>query len=150
MNQNGLLSLLFVGSVAGALIGTACSESSPTGPSSSTTTQMLIQQLRNRGVAVSLAEVMPASSFPFFSVNAQRLIVNGQNVHVFEYADPQAAQNDVNRVVPSGSTVGSTQITWIDPPRFYRSSQLIVLHVGRDASVAAHLGAVLGPPFAGI
>ena len=149
MNRKLLLPLLFIGSAAGGLAGIACSEGGPTGPSASTATQMLIRQLQTRGLVVSVAEMMPASSFPFFSVNAQRLIVNGQNVQVFEYADPQAAQNDVNRVAPSGSTVGGTQITWIDPPRFYRSSQLIVLYVGKDASIAAHLEAVLGPPFAG-
>jgi hypothetical protein len=113
------------------------------------TTELLVRQLQNRGAAVSTAEVMPASSFPFFFVNALRLIVNGQNVHVFEYPDPSAAQNDVNRVAPSGSSVGRTQMSWVAPPRFYRSAQLIVLYVGKDASVATHLEAVLGAPFAG-
>ena len=149
MNQKVLLSLLFVGSVAGALTGVGCSDGTPTGPSAATTSQSLIRQLQDRGVAVSVAEVMPASSFPFFSVEAQRLVVNDQNIHVFEYPHPQAAQSDVSRVSPSGTSVGSTQITWIAPPRFYRSSHLIVLYVGRDATIAGHLQAVLGPPFAG-
>ena len=142
--------LVVVGLAAAAFSSVACDEANPIGPSPLTTTQTLIRQLQDRGATVSIAEVMPASSFPFFSVNAQRLSVNGQNVHVFEYPDPQAAQNDVNRVAPSGSTVGNTQITWIDPPRFYRSSHLIVLYVGKDTSVAAHLAAILGTPFAGV
>jgi hypothetical protein len=149
MNRESSPEFVIVGWVTATLIAISCSENGPTGPSTSLTTGLLVQQLQSREAAVSIAEVMPSSSFPFFSVNAQRLIVNGQNVHVFEYTDASAAQNDVNRVAPSGSSVGSTQITWIDRPRFYRSSQLIVLYVGSDASVATHLEAILGAPFAG-
>ena len=78
MNRRRFPLFLSVGLIIASLSGIACSESSPTGPSALTTMQMLIQQLQDRGVTVSVAEVMPQSSFPFFSVNAQRLIVNGQ------------------------------------------------------------------------
>ena len=143
-----LLLVMSLSWAAGSVVGIACSDTSLTGPSASTTTQMLIQQLQDRGVAVSRGEVMPASSFPFFSARAQRLIVNGADVYVFEYPNASAAQKDAGQVAPLGSPIGTTQITWIGPPRFYRSSQLIVLYVGTDASIAAHLEAVLGAPFA--
>lgn len=82
-------------------------------------------------------------------MNARRLIVNGESVHVFQYPDAGAATEEAIRVVPSGSSVGGTQITWVDPPRFFKSGLLIVLYVGRNQEVSTLLEAILGPPFAG-
>ena len=78
---------------------------------------------------------MPRESFPFFSVDARRLVVNDESVHVFQYPTADMAIEEANRVAPSGSPIGSTQITWVDPPRFYKSDVLIVLYVGRNRNV---------------
>ncbi len=138
------------GAAACLLLATACSGRSSEAPSEVTSTAMLVRELQQRGATVSLAEVMPRDSFAFFSVDAQRLLVNGRSVHVFEYPDASAADRDAGRVTASGTPIGETQIAWVEPPRFYKSGRLIVLYVGRNNDVAARLEAILGLPFAGV
>ena len=135
--------------LAAILLAGACTGHNPAAPSDLTDAQALVRFLEHLGARVSVAEQMPRESFPFFSVSAQRLLVNGENVHVFVYPDPSAAQDDAARVALSGSPIGSTQITWVDPPRFYIRGQLIVLYVGRNEEVSTMLETILGRPFAG-
>ena len=135
--------------LATLFVAAACTAHSPAGPSALVSAQALIPLLEHVGARVSVAEKMPRESFPFFTVTAQRLLVNGQSVHVFEYPDANSAAADAARVAPGGTPIGSTQITWVDPPRFYMRGQLIVLYVGRDEDVSAMLEDVLGAPFAG-
>lgn len=134
--------------VASVLLA-GCTGQNPAGPSQLDSAQALVPLLEHVGARVSIAEQMPRESSPFFSVTAQRLLVNGQSVHVFQYADEASASADAARVAPSGTPIGSTQITWVDPPRFYMRGRLIVLYVGRDEEVSSMLETVLGQPFAG-
>lgn len=97
---------------------------------------------------VTRGDVLPQQSNPFFSTNAQVLIVNGANVSVFEYASIAAAETDAAKVSPDGSFVGSAVITWVGPPHFYRSGRFIVIYAGSSDAVLGPLEAVLGPPFA--
>lgn len=133
----------------GTLVAMACTAHNPAAPTALVGAQALAEMLEHVGAKVSIAEQMSRESFPFFTVNAQRLLVNGQSVHVFAYPDAPAAAADASRVAPSGTPIGGTQITWTDPPRFYMRGQLIVLYVGRDTDVSRFLETVLGPPFAG-
>ncbi len=136
---------------AAVISAAACNaKSPPAGPSEITSTQALVQQLESRGATVALAETLPRESNPFFSVSARRLVVNGESLSVFEYPDAASLDADAGKVHPSGTPIGTTQITWIAPPRFYRSSRLIVIYTGSSADVAARLEAVLGRPFAGV
>ncbi len=48
-----------------------------------------------------------------------------------------------------GSSIGTTMVTWVAAPHFYKSGRLIVLCVGDDAGVIAALEAALGAQFAG-
>lgn len=132
----------------------ACQKRSPADPgdggSTPTSTAMLIRALEERGATVEQAETMPASAYPFFSVRAQRLVVNGESVHVFEYPNPAAAAAERGEVSAEGTPIGRTQITWVAPPRFYGQDRLIVLYVGRRDDVARALESILGPPFAGV
>ena len=134
---------------AGLLLSIACTAHAPTVPSDLASTREFVSLLEHLGARVSVAETMPRESFPFFSVNAQRLLVNGQSVHVFEYPDPTTATEEAGRVAAPGSPIGETQITWVDPPRFYKSTHLIVLYVGRNEGVVRLLEDVFGRPFAG-
>ena len=109
----------------------------------------LIAALRQQGAAVSHVETMPRTSFPFFSVNAERLSVNGENVHVFEHPSDGRAEREAQLISPDGSSFGSTAISWVSTPSFYRRSSTIVLYVGRTSDIAKVLTDVLGPPFAG-
>jgi hypothetical protein len=134
-----------------ALAASACGSPSPSGPSDlPINSSGLTQELRSHGLMVAEAGMQPLASFPFFSAPALRLTVNGNNhVHVFEYPTKALATTEAAKVAPAGTPVGSTQITWVSPPRFYTRDTIIVLYVGTDAAVIRALAAVLGPPFAG-
>jgi hypothetical protein len=128
----------------------ACNGNAPTAPSEITSAQVLVQQLQSRGATATIAEEMPRQSNPFFSVNARRVVVNAANATVFEYPDASSLNADAAKVDPSGTPIGGTQITWIAPPRFYRSTRLLVIYAGTSGDVAAHFEEVLGRPFAGV
>ena len=81
------------------------------------TTQLLAALQRNGATAV--AEIMPLRSMPFFSVPAVRVLVNAANVHVFEYASVSEVDAEAARVSADGSTVGTTQISWVSTPHFF-------------------------------
>ena len=86
---------------------------------------------------------------PFFTATGQILKTNGEDVQVFVYDTVEAAEEDAALVSADGSTVGTTMLMWVAPPRFYTTGHMIVLYVGEDASVASALEATLGGPFAG-
>ena len=86
---------------------------------------------------------------PFFNVPGKRLTVNGSEVQVFEYADPDEAQVEAAKVAPGGDSVGTTMITWVATPHFFLSDTLLVLYVGNDGTVLGLLQDVMGPQFAG-
>jgi hypothetical protein len=65
-------------------------------------------------------------------------------VQVFEYQDADAVQADAELVSPDGSSVGTSMVTWIDTPHFYRKGKLIVGSEG----VISMLEAVMGSQFA--
>jgi len=140
--------LLAVVSLVVAVSAIGCDEANPVGPTGLTSTDALITALRGQNATVVRGDVLPQSSNPFFSTNAQVLIVNGGTVSVFEYASVPVAEGDAAKVSPDGSVVGSTIITWIGPPHLYRNGRLIVLYAGSSDAVLGPLEAVLGPPFA--
>jgi hypothetical protein len=106
----------------------------------------LIDNLRASGATVEpVGEVEQA----FFSVTGHVITVNGNDVQVFEYADAEAAEADAALVAPDGGSVGTTMVTWVATPHFYRTGKLIVLYVGDDSGVTAVLESALGPQFAG-
>lgn len=86
---------------------------------------------------------------PFFSVQGRVLRVNGQDVQVFAYQDATLAAQEAARVAPDGSSVGTTMVTWMATPHFYKAERLVVLYVGEDANTLGALRAVLGEQFAG-
>lgn len=106
----------------------------------------LVDNLRAAG-----AEVIPgeALSQPFFDVTGQIIRVNGEDVQVFEFADETAAENAASQISPDGSSTGTTMITWVAPPHFYRAGKLIGLYVGEKEDMISLLVSVLGPQFAG-
>jgi hypothetical protein len=127
-----------------------CATASPIAPETSLSAATLTQALRDAGATVSVAETEPQDSFPFFSVQSRRTVVNGEDVHVFEYSSSEKAASDQAKVSKSGTPVGTTQITWIAPPRFYQKGRIIVLYVGNSDDVSRRLETVLGRPFAGV
>lgn len=91
---------------------------------------------------------------PFFEPLGQILIVNGEEIQVFSFGSIELAAAAASLVSQSGDTVGTTQLSWIAPPHFYRydlgkPDGILLLYVGSDASVLRMLESVAGPQFAG-
>ena len=97
------------------------------------------------------ATVEPAGdiSQPFFSVKGLVITVNNSDVQVFEYADAATADTEAALVSPDGSSIGTTMVSWVATPHFYKTGKLIVLYVGDDTAVQNMLEDVLGSQFAG-
>jgi hypothetical protein len=86
---------------------------------------------------------------PFFLASGQSFAVNGGMIQVFPYPSAEAAEVEAARVAPDGSSVGTSMISWMEAPHFFRQDRLIVLYVGDDPDVLTMLESVLGPQFAG-
>ncbi len=144
MKQVHKLTLLVI--ISAVLLAACGGEGSGSSSEPVTDYESLIEALRAEDATV---EEAGSVSQPFFSVEGQVISVNGQDVQVFEYQDADAAQAEAELVSPDGSSVGTSMVTWIEAPHFYRSGKLIVLYVGGSESVLSVLEAVLGPQFAG-
>tara|TARA_B100000315_G_scaffold249044_1_gene279694 strand:- start:852 stop:1610 length:759 start_codon:yes stop_codon:yes gene_type:complete len=107
---------------------------------------MLVSELAGQGVAVAEGD---AVTQPFFSVPGQIIKVNRESLQVFTYDSSRAAQVAADLVDPAGFTVGTTSISWVEPPHFYLRDSLMIIYVGVNGSVIGLLETVLGPQFAG-
>jgi hypothetical protein len=140
---------LFTGLLLVALFIVACGSQAPAidshgGPVTDYIT--LVDALRAQGAII---EPSGDISQPFFTVEGRVIQVNSQDVQVFEYADEAAAAAEAELVAPDGSSVGTSMVSWMDSPHFYKAGRLIVLYVGDDATTIDLLEMVLGPQFAG-
>lgn len=106
----------------------------------------LTRKLRTVGSTVKLDEKV---SQPFFSTPGRILIVNGEPVQVFEFKTAAKAATEVRKVSKEGSPIGTTMITWVAPPHFFRNGKLVVLYLGENSTVIKALEKVLGGQFAG-
>jgi hypothetical protein len=86
---------------------------------------------------------------PFFTPEGSILKVNGADVQVFEYESSEKMENEASQVSPDGGSIGTSMVTWIDAPHFYKAARIIVLYVGSDATVLDLLENALGSQFAG-
>ena len=136
------------GSIVSAALAVCSCAANPLAPDEFASTDALVRALQQRGLSVMRAGALPRSAYPFFSVAAQRVVVNDADVQVFEYADVTRAESDASRISPTGTPIGQSQISWMDTPNFYRRDRLVVLYVGHAADIMRALEAVLGPPFA--
>lgn len=75
--------------------------------------------------------------------------MNGADVQVFEYENEEAMESEASQVAPDGGSIGTTMVTWVETPHFYKAGRIIVLYVGSDESVLDLLEQVLGQQFAG-
>ncbi len=58
-------------------------------------------------------------------------------------------ENEAYEISSDGGSIGTSMVTWIDAPHFYKGGRIIVLHVGSDAPVLDLLEGALGSQFAG-
>jgi len=106
----------------------------------------LIAALRAAGAKLESGDSVEQ---PFFTVSGQILMVNETEVQVFEYEAAEAMEVDASLVASDGASVGTTMISWIAPPHFYKTGRIIVLYLGEDAAILDLLNQVLGVQFAG-
>jgi hypothetical protein len=106
----------------------------------------LVEALKAQGLGVERAGGV---SQPFFSVEGRALTVNGENVQVFQYRTAEAAAKEAGRISPDGSGTGTSMVSWVGTPHFFRGGKLIVLYVGDDPNVLGALRAHLGAQYAG-
>ena len=85
----------------------------------------------------------------FFTPEAHTVKLNGADLQVFEYKNAQAMEKEASQVAPDGGSVGTSMMTWIDTPHFYKVGRIIVLYLGNDPTVLDLLNKSLGPQFAG-
>ncbi|MBI3158391.1 MAG: hypothetical protein HYZ26_02180 [Chloroflexi bacterium] len=123
----------------------ACSPAQP-GAAAGLDQAGLIEALGAAGAEVDLGEPVEQA---FFSMTGQILSVNGADVQVFEYASAEDMEADAALVAEDGGSVGTSMITWVATPHFFKSGRVLVLYVGDDAAVLELLLGVLGEQFAG-
>lgn len=106
----------------------------------------LVDALKAQGMSVERAGGV---SQPFFSVEGRALTVNGENVQVFQYRTAEAADKEAKQISPDGSGTGTSMVSWVGTPHFFKKGRLIVLYVGESPKLQEALRASLGAQFAG-
>jgi hypothetical protein len=106
----------------------------------------LVEALQAEGAQVELGDAIEQ---PFFSVPGLIIKVDGADIQVFEYASAEAMGLEASQISGDGSSIGTSMVTWMAPPHFYRSGRLLALYVGEDQAVIDLLESAVGPQFAG-
>jgi hypothetical protein len=106
----------------------------------------LIVALQAAGATVESGESITQA---FFSPEGSIIKVNEADVQIFEYESTEAMENEASQVAPDGGSIGTTMVTWMDTPHFYKAGRIIVLYIGSDETVLGLLEKVLGAQFAG-
>jgi hypothetical protein len=103
------------------------------------------------GLGFSGAKVGPAGtvSQPFFTPQGQVISIEGQDVQVFEYESVAEAEAEAALIAPDGGSVGTSMVSWMATPHFYKDGRLIVLYVGDENDVINWLDIIFGSRFAG-
>lgn len=133
--------------VAG-ILSAGCTAESPVMPGALTSIDVLAAALRAEGASVAVQGPVARKSYPFFSIAGVRLVVSGESITAFPYPTVTEAEASAASISRDGAVVGTSNIFWVAPPRFYRTDAVIVLYVGTDPGVIGILDRALGPPFA--
>jgi hypothetical protein len=153
---------LMVASILSGCVGNSAPDATPTSPVAPTELPAtespvpespavedqasLIAALEASGATVDMGEPI---SQAFFSPEGSIIKVNGADVQVFEYESAKTMESEASQVAPDGGSIGTTMVTWIDTPHFYKAGRIIVLYVGSDETVLGLLEQIIGPQFAG-
>lgn len=85
----------------------------------------------------------------YFSVGGASVKVRESDILVFEYDSTEAMEADASLVASDGGSIGTSMVTWVAAPHFFKASRIIVLYVGDDAETLTQLQSLLGTQFAG-
>jgi hypothetical protein len=129
-----------------ALVGCA-NPTAPKAQPSEFDQRALIAALQSRGSSVTMGG--PVEHTPLFPVTGRFLQVDGESVHVWEFASIAEAETAASGVIPDGGGTATVRVFWVAPPHFYRRDRLIALYVGSQSTLISSLAAIMGPQFAG-
>jgi hypothetical protein len=146
MNFKTLSALLLVWVFTVSGCGKATAPASATQPPAVKDQASFLAALQAANVTAKIGESITQD---FFSPEGHIITINGQDVQVFEYESAEAMENDASRVAPDGGSVGTSMMSWMDAPHFYKAGRILVLYVGSDKTTLALLEKVIGPQFAG-
>jgi hypothetical protein len=152
---SSLFLLVLVATACGAQAGTATPEA-PGLPEAATPADSpslpavdlasLKEALSVAGGTVESGETIEQA---FFTVEGQIIKVNGADVQVFEYETAEATEADAAQVADDGGSVGTSMISWMATPHFYKAGRILVIYVGDDQAILDLLEGILSPQFAG-
>jgi hypothetical protein len=106
----------------------------------------LVDALKKTGVTVEIRDPIRQD---FFTPEGRLISVNGIEIQVFEYETPEAMEVEAARVASDGGSIGTTMVTWVEPPHFYKIGRIIILYVGSDKTIRGLIEQITGPQFAG-
>ncbi|HEY3476408.1 MAG TPA: hypothetical protein VGK56_17470 [Anaerolineales bacterium] len=105
-----------------------------------------VEELRANGVEADIGDPVQQA---FFSVTGNYVNFNGESVQVFEYDSAESMESDAVLVDSDGSSIGTSMVTWVATPHFYKKGRILVLYVGDNTETLEVLERALGPQFAG-
>jgi len=106
----------------------------------------LVDSLQNAGATVETGDPIEQA---FFTVKGQIVKVNGADVQVFEYENAEKLESEASQVASDGGSTGTTMVTWVATPHFFKAGRILVLYIGDDQVVLDLLKGALGVQFAG-
>lgn len=122
-----------------------------TAPESTSSTQSISYQSLVEHLRAAGLQVEPAGEVhqPFFTPVARVILVDGEDVQVYQYPSGQAAEAEASRVSATGTTIGTAKVSWLAPPHFFRKGAVLVIHLGSNPKTLDALERLMGPQFAG-
>jgi hypothetical protein len=105
-----------------------------------------LEELREKGAETENGEPVEQ---PFFSVRGTTINLNGESVQVFEYDSAETMESDAVLVDADGDSIGTSMVSWMATPHFYKKGRILVLYVGDNTETLRLLESVLGAQFAG-
>jgi hypothetical protein len=130
--------------VVAALILTACGGGSVSAQGYGS--EEFLKELREKGVQAESGESIEQA---FFSVIGTTVDLNGESVQVFEYDSAETMESDAVLVDADGGTIGTSMVSWMATPHFFKKGRILVLYVGDNTETLGLLESVLGAQFAG-
>ena len=106
----------------------------------------LMNDLQSAGMDVEMGDTVEQ---PFFAVNGRIIKVNDADVQVFEYQSAETMEADAVQVSADGGSIGTSMISWMATPHFFKSGSVLVLYVGDDITILEALKNIIGEQFAG-
>ena len=105
-----------------------------------------LAELREQGVEAEKGDSVEQA---FFSVIGSYVNFNNESMQVFEYDSAETMESDAVLVDASGSPIGTSMVSWVATPHFYKKGRILVLYVGDNTETLKVLEGVLGQQFAG-